>query len=99
MVSFLSSVLPQSVLLPAKTFFLFADYFKPVNDTYGHAVGDELLKLVAERIKSRLRVSDSAGRIGGDEFVVLLTHLQQIEDAQDVANQILERLNEPFGHL
>jgi diguanylate cyclase (GGDEF)-like protein/PAS domain S-box-containing protein len=51
------------------------DDFKPVNDTYGHRVGDEMLKAVAWAIRNRLRSTDTVGRLGGDEFAVLLPHL------------------------
>ena len=77
-------------------FFIDLDKFKPVNDNYGHAVGDLLLKLVAERIQVSLRASDSAGRIGGDEFVVLLPHIRQYDDALQIANKIRNILRETF---
>jgi diguanylate cyclase (GGDEF)-like protein len=81
--------------------FVDLDRFKPVNDTYGHAVGDLLLQGVADRLRSCLRESDTAARIGGDEFVVLLFTVQQEADAMRVAEKILQTLNEPFdvgGH-
>jgi diguanylate cyclase (GGDEF)-like protein len=59
-------------------------------------VGDLLLKLVAERIQVSLRASDSAGRIGGDEFVVLLPHIRQYDDALQIANKIRNTLRETF---
>jgi len=72
------------------------DKFKPVNDTYGHAVGDALLQAVASRVRGALRESDTLARIGGDEFVVLLPRCNGEGDAQTVANNILALLNQPF---
>lgn len=77
------------------------DKFKPVNDTYGHGVGDALLIAVASRVCRVLRGSDTVARIGGDEFVVLLPHVSTEADAIVVAENILAQLNTPFdieGH-
>ncbi|WP_161993172.1 diguanylate cyclase domain-containing protein [Lacisediminimonas profundi] len=76
--------------------FLDLDKFKPVNDTWGHAMGDLVLKAVALRIIACLRESDSVGRVGGDEFVVLLMNLQTPDAAVLVAEKIRESLNQPF---
>ena len=81
--------------------FLDLDKFKPVNDTYGHAVGDLLLKEVAQRMQDCLRESDTAARIGGDEFVVLLPAIDSEQDAGLVGGKILHALHQPFelaGH-
>lgn len=75
--------------------FIDLDGFKPVNDTYGHAVGDRLLKDVATRMLSCLREGDTAARMGGDEFVVILLE-SDIERAILVANRILEALRAPY---
>ena len=72
------------------------DNFKPVNDTHGHAVGDRLLRMVAQRVRAALRESDTLARVGGDEFAVLLPRCQQPQDAERVAAAILARLEEPF---
>ena len=72
------------------------DKFKPVNDTHGHAVGDRLLRMVAQRVRAALRESDTLARVGGDEFVVLLPHCTQSDDAERVATTILARLEDPF---
>lgn len=72
------------------------DKFKPVNDTYGHAAGDRLLRMVAQRVGAALRASDTLARVGGDEFAVLLPHCAQPEDAERVAVAILARLEQPF---
>lgn len=77
--------------------FLDLNQFKPINDTYGHLVGDELLKQAAQRMKRSVRTSDTVGRIGGDEFVVLVpTGIRSIEDAQRVADKIRQALSPPF---
>lgn len=76
--------------------FIDLDGFKAVNDQYGHASGDELLQLVSERIYHQQRAIDTVGRIGGDEFVVLLTELDRREDAASSAERILAALSRPF---
>jgi len=77
--------------------FIDLDKFKPVNDTYGHGVGDLLLKEVALRIQDCLRESDTAARIGGDEFVILLPAIETQQDAGKVGEKILHALNQPFA--
>lgn len=76
--------------------FIDLDAFKFVNDSYSHAVGDSLLKLVAERIRHELRDGDIAGRIGGDEFTVLLQNLVLREDAAALADRLVSALSEAF---
>lgn len=76
--------------------FLDVDKFKPVNDTLGHAVGDLLLKEFANRIRGVLREADTAARIGGDEFLVLLSQIHHDGDAVTVAEKIRLAVNEPF---
>jgi diguanylate cyclase (GGDEF)-like protein/PAS domain S-box-containing protein len=76
--------------------FFDLDQFKPVNDSYGHAVGDLLLQQVATRLRATLRVSDTLARLGGDEFVVLLPRVTGTADARKVAEDILRELNRPF---
>lgn len=80
----------------AALLFVDLDKFKPVNDTYGHAVGDQLLKQIARHIQSCMRASDSVSRIGGDEFVVLLPELKSVDDAIGVADKIHQVLREPM---
>lgn len=72
------------------------DKFKPVNDTYGHAVGDRLLRMVAGRVREVLRESDTLARVGGDEFAVLLPRCVQAQDTERVAGAILACLEQPF---
>ena len=76
--------------------FVDLDHFKSVNDAYGHDIGDLLLMSVAKRLGDCVRKSDFVARIGGDEFVVLLTTVEALEDAMLVAEKIRESLNEPF---
>jgi diguanylate cyclase (GGDEF)-like protein len=76
--------------------FLDLDGFKPVNDTYGHATGDELLKQVALRLVDATRPDDYVGRFGGDEFVVLCHGLRTPDDAYAVADRITTYLADPF---
>ena len=76
--------------------FLDLDKFKPINDTWGHGVGDLVLQAVAQRIKACLRESDTVGRVGGDEFVALLANVRSVDDAIRVGEKIRESLNRPF---
>ncbi len=76
--------------------FLDLDDFKAVNDHYGHATGDALLKQVAKRIVSSVRETDSVGRLGGDEFTVILESGSRLEDAGQVATKILDAVAEPY---
>jgi diguanylate cyclase (GGDEF)-like protein/PAS domain S-box-containing protein len=76
--------------------FIDLDAFKIVNDSYSHAIGDRLLVKVAERIRRQLSDGDVAGRIGGDEFTVLIHHLNLREDARVMAERLLAVLSEPL---
>ncbi len=77
------------------------DYFKRVNDTFGHRVGDHLLQLVGKRLADLLRESDTVARMGGDEFILLSPEMAKKEDAAPIAKRVMEALREPFefdGH-
>ncbi|XQU08911.1 diguanylate cyclase [Halomonas sp. LY9] len=76
--------------------FIDLDHFKPVNDRWGHGVGDQLLTEAAQRMRLRLRGTDMVGRIGGDEFVALLGGPVTEDTAWVVANQLCQALAEPF---
>jgi diguanylate cyclase len=76
--------------------FLDLDRFKDVNDTFGHAAGDELIKAVARRLSDLLRAGDTLARFGGDEFAVIQTNLKNTEDAAALARRILESVTQPF---
>jgi diguanylate cyclase (GGDEF)-like protein len=80
----------------ATVLFLDLDRFKLVNDSYGHATGDDLLIAVARRLQAALRQSETAARLGGDEFAVLLEEDAGPREAPRVAKRILETLREPF---
>jgi len=77
-------------------FFLDLDRFKNVNDTLGHAVGDQLLKQVAQRLLATLREEDTVARLGGDEFAVLLPRIESVDVATVIADKVWAALQEPF---
>jgi len=75
--------------------FLDLDRFKEINDNLGHAAGDEALKEAARRLRSCLRSTDGVGRLGGDEFIVLLEDVRQVDEISGVARKIVEAFAEP----
>lgn len=77
--------------------FLDLDRFKIINDSLGHAVGDQLLKAISGRLKNCLRSGDTIARLGGDEFTILLEDIQYQRDSIEVANRIQRALEEPFS--
>ena len=72
------------------------DYFKAVNDTLGHAAGDEVLKVVANHLTTEIRASDRVARIGGDEFMVMLSRLTNHHNLMRLSERIIKRLEEPI---
>ncbi len=77
------------------------DNFKGINDAFGHAAGDEVLKVTADRILQTVRASDTVARLGGDEFVVLLSDMSEPGMAEVVATNIVKKLAGPIpfeGH-
>jgi diguanylate cyclase (GGDEF)-like protein/PAS domain S-box-containing protein len=72
------------------------DNFKVINDTLGHSAGDQLLKEVAERLNSLLRESDTLARMGGDEFMYILSDVIEVVDVEGVAQKVLEAVRKPF---
>lgn len=72
------------------------DYFKSINDTLGHAAGDEVLRVVAEILISETRTNDVVARVGGDEFVLLLVGLKEPEILEAIAARIIEKLEVPI---
>ena len=76
--------------------FVDLDRFKLVNDSLGHGIGDKLLKTAAERMQGVVRHTDTVGRLGGDEFIVLLSQVKTAEDAARVAGKLIAALAEPY---
>jgi diguanylate cyclase (GGDEF)-like protein len=82
-------------------FCLDLDRFKSINDTLGHPIGDELLKLVAVRLRDCIREVDTIARLGGDEFAIIMTQLRKPSDAEVLARRIRESIIKPYevdGH-
>jgi len=82
--------------LPMALMILDLDHFKDVNDTLGHDMGDLMLQDTAERLKSCIREYDSVSRLGGDEFTVILSSVEDIGRVERVAQNILHRISEPY---
>ena len=80
---------------PCAVLFIDIDDFKQVNDRYGHATGDSLLRLVAARLKANLRPEDTEARLGGDEFAVLVEKASEPRQVNAIAERILKALREP----
>jgi diguanylate cyclase (GGDEF)-like protein len=76
--------------------FVDLDKFKPINDTYGHAFGDEVLKEFARRLQSSLRATDTVARVGGDEFMILLEDLGDCNEAEEIRRKIEVALAAPM---
>lgn len=93
-----ASLLSQAERHQKKVAVLFIDLdgFKAVNDTWGHEAGDDVLKEVAVRLQVCLRDSDQVARIGGDEFVVLVSEVEEEKDAANVATKIIDSLGRPI---
>jgi diguanylate cyclase (GGDEF)-like protein len=77
-------------------FFLDLDNFKSINDTFGHEIGDKVLVEFAKRIKENIRESDSVGRLGGDEFLLIASDIQTIDNIKIFANKILKSITKKY---
>jgi len=75
--------------------FLDLDGFKPINDEYGHEIGDQLLIAVARRLETTLRAIDTVARLGGDEFVLLLTRLADMQELEMILSRVMEAVGGP----
>ena len=73
------------------------DNFKDINDTYGHAAGDEVLRTISERVAATIRQDDLAARIGGDEFLVLLTGVHDLDETTAIAEKIRTAVSTSIG--
>lgn len=80
----------------AALFFIDIDHFKSINDTHGHEVGDAVLRAIGRRLRARLRENDVLARLGGDEFAALLYPLEDVAQAQRVAQNMLEAMAQPI---
>jgi two-component system, cell cycle response regulator len=80
----------------AAIMYLDLDGFKAINDTYGHAYGDEILKMVSQRLLANSRKEDTVARLGGDEFMVVLSEVNSLGDAQGPAAKLVEAISEPY---
>lgn len=76
--------------------FIDIDYFKSINDTYGHDFGDMVLLEVSQNLSSCLRVTNTLGRLGGDEFVVILSDINTKNDVENILQKIVSRFSEPL---
>lgn len=76
--------------------FIDLDHFKKVNDTLGHAMGDQLLRMVSERSLACVRKSDTVARLGGDEFTLILLNIGRVEVADTIARNLIRELSQPY---
>lgn len=81
----------------AAIMFIDIDHFKDINDTYGHQVGDQVIKVIASRIKENIRDSDTLGRLGGDEFLLVISSFKQTEDVLFVTQKIQDAIKSPIS--
>ncbi len=87
----------KALKLNLAVLFLDLDHFKVINDSYGHAAGDLLLRCIAKRLKDRIREGDYVARLGGDEFCIVLNNLESPNTASQISLRILEDLSKPHN--
>jgi cyclic di-GMP phosphodiesterase Gmr len=92
----IAALLARQEFRPFGVLFLDLDNFKTVNDHFGHAQGDELIKLAARKIQACLAPKDVLSRIGGDEFLIIVDHPTSLEELEALSRRILERMKTPF---
>lgn len=80
----------------AAVMYLDLDGFKAINDTHGHAYGDEILKQVAQRLVGCSRKEDTVARVGGDEFVIVMGDIANVGDTQEPANKLIDAVSQPY---
>jgi diguanylate cyclase (GGDEF)-like protein/PAS domain S-box-containing protein len=101
--SLLSDRLNQAIVAAQRESWMLAvlfvdlNHFKVVNDTFGHVVGDEVLQMVAHRIRSCLRDSDTVARFGGDEFIILLQDVTEMDSVAQIATHVIENTTKVFS--
>jgi diguanylate cyclase (GGDEF)-like protein len=76
--------------------YLDLDGFKQINDTLGHGVGDDLLKMVAARLVATVREEDTVARVGGDEFIIVLWHVSNAENTTRIVAKVIDVISQPF---
>ncbi len=81
----------------AAVMMLDLDHFKEVNDTFGHTVGDVLLKSAARRLEDCIRLTDTVARMGGDEFIFIFSDIKRLQEVEKLLNRIFESFSEPFS--
>ena len=86
----------RTTRMPMALVFLDIDHFKSINDSFGHAAGDSVLREFALRVQAAIRTTDTVARLGGDEFVVVLTSLQAPGEAEDIARGIVAAIRTEF---
>jgi diguanylate cyclase (GGDEF)-like protein len=81
---------------PMALMFLDIDHFKSINDSLGHGAGDEVLREFANRIRNGIRITDTAARLAGDEFVIILENLKRPNEAESVVEKLVEAIRQPM---